>query len=126
MVASRIPVSAGDVLLGKYRVEQLLGRGGMGVVLAARHLDLDELFAIKLMHQEGASSFEGAERFLREARAAAKIKSPHVARVQDVGRLPDGTPYMIMEHLAGADLKSVLRTRGPLSLEEAVTYVLQA
>jgi len=118
-------VAIGDVLLGKYRVERLLGRGGMGVVVAARHIDLDELFAIKLMLVGSAADGESIERFLREARAAAKIKSEHVARTQDVGRLPDGTPYMVMEHLAGADLKSVLKARGPLGIEECVTYGVQ-
>src|SRR5262245_55712248 len=115
-------IAVGDVLLGKYRVERTLGKGGMGVVLAARHIDLDELFAIKLMRDPEATA-EAIERFLREARAAAKLKGEHVARVQDVGRLPDGTPYMVMEHLTGSDLKHVLRERGPLPPAEAVTYM---
>jgi serine/threonine protein kinase len=126
MVGSAAAVAEGQVLLGKYRVERTLGRGGMGVVLAARHVDLDELFAIKLMLPEIAANHEAVERFLREARAAAKLKGEHVARVQDVGRLPDGTPYMVLDYLDGADLRSVVRTRGPLPAAEATTYVLQA
>ena len=99
------PVASGQILPGKYRVERVLGQGGMGVIVAARHLDLDELSAIKLMLPSALAGGEAVERFLREARAAAKLKGEHVAKVQDVGRLPDGTPYMIMEHLAGADLR---------------------
>lgn len=119
-------VAPGDILLGKYRVERVLGQGGMGRVVAARHLDLDELFAIKLMLPTGLESAEAVERFLREARAAAKLKGEHVAKVQDVGRLPDGTPYMLMEHLAGSDLRRLIREHGPLRVDDAVTYVLQA
>lgn len=125
-MGSDAPAKPGDILLGKYRVERILGQGGMGIVVAARHLDLDELFAIKLMLPSGLASSEAVERFLREARAAAKLKGDHVAKVQDVGRLPDGTPYMIMEHLEGTDLRSLVRERGRLSPSDAVTYVLQA
>jgi len=116
----------GAVLLGRYRVERTLGQGGMGVVLAVRHLELDELFAIKLMLASTADNPDGVERFLREARAAARLKGEHVARVFDVGRLEDGTPYMVMEHLEGGDLKKLVLRRGPLPVEEAVLYVLQA
>ncbi len=120
-----IPVAMGDVLLGKYRVERVLGKGGMGVVVAARHLDLDELFAVKLMLDPEASP-EAIERFLREARAAAKLKGEHVARVQDVGRLPDDTPFMVIEYLEGSDLAQELSLRGPLPLADAVDWILQA
>ncbi|HZF50151.1 MAG TPA: serine/threonine-protein kinase [Polyangiaceae bacterium] len=116
----------GRILLGKYRVEHVLGEGGMGVVVAARHIDLDQLFAIKLMRSTALADAEAVGRFLREARAAARLRSEHVARVQDVGRLEDSTPYMVMEHLSGQDLKQVLRERGPLPQHEAVLYVYQA
>jgi serine/threonine protein kinase len=119
-------VAPGDLLLDKYRVERVLGRGGMGVVVAARHVELRELFAIKLLLPAALHHPQAIERFVREARAAARLKSEHVARVQDVGRLPDGRPYMVLEHLAGKDLKETLRERGLLPLEEAVTYVMQA
>lgn len=125
-MGSDAPVAPGDILLGKYRVERVLGKGGMGIVVAARHLDLDELFAIKLMLPSGLESAEAVERFLREARSAAKLKGEHVAKVQDVGRLPDGTPYMVMEHLAGWDLRRLVRERGPLPVADALTYVVQA
>lgn len=116
----------GDVLLGKFRIERVLGRGGMGVVVAARHIELDELFAVKLMHPEGLSNPEAIERFVREARAAARLKGEHVARVHDVGRLENGAPYMLMEHLTGDDLSQFLDKRGALPIHEAALYVMQA
>jgi serine/threonine-protein kinase len=116
----------GDVLAGKYSVERVLGRGGMGVVLAAQHLQLEERVAIKLMLPEVATNGEAVARFVREARAAAKIKSEHVARVSDVGTLDGGVPYMVMECLEGADLGALLSTRGRLPVEEVAEYVLQA
>lgn len=116
---------AGDVLAGKYRVERVLGQGAMGIVVAARHLELGELFAVKLLLPETLGRPQAVERFLREARAAARLKSEHVARVTDVGRLEDGSPFMIMEHLTGSDLQQIVRARGPLSVADAVTYTLQ-
>jgi len=117
--------SAGQVLVGKYRVERLLGRGGMGVVVAAHHLQLDEKVAIKFLLPEAVGNVEVVERFVREARAAVRIKSEHVARVSDVGTLDGGEPYMVMEHLEGSDLAAWLE-RGPLPVEQAVEFVLQA
>ncbi len=116
----------GTILLAKYRVEHLLGQGGMGVVVAARHLKLGELFAIKLMLPAALHNPEAVERFLREARAASKLKGEHVARVTDVDTFPDGLPYMVMEHLTGQDLSKVLDQRGTLSVEETALYVYQA
>jgi len=118
--------AAGDLLLGKYRVERLLGRGGMGVVLAARHLELDEIVAIKLVLPNHAAGEEIVARFVREARAAAKIRGEHVARVTDVGRLENGVPYMVMELLDGEDLEKCVERAGPLSVAHAVDCVLQA
>src|SRR5262245_36017323 len=120
------PVAPGDLLLGKYRVERVLGRGGMGVVVAARHLELGELFAIKFLLPHAIKHPQAVERFVREARASARLKGEHVAKVHDVGRLSDGLPYMVLEYLSGNDLKATLRERGPLPVAEAVTYVLQA
>lgn len=119
-------VSPGDVFLGKYRVERVLGQGGMGMVVAARHLHLGELFAIKLMLPAVLDYPDAVTRFLREARASARLKNEHIVRVHDVGSLENGAPYMIMEHLEGQDLKAVLRARGPLPLQEAALYVYQA
>ncbi|WP_437281732.1 protein kinase [Sorangium sp. So ce375] len=118
------PVAEGQVLSGKYRVERILGQGGMGVVVAALHEQLHQRVAIKLLHP-GAND-EMVERFVREARAAVRLKSEHVARVLDVGTLETGAPFMVMEYLDGSDLLETLRRRGPLELEEAVGYVLEA
>ncbi|XXT23378.1 protein kinase [Sorangium sp. So ce429] len=118
------PVAEGQILSGKYRVERILGQGGMGVVVAALHEQLHQRVAIKLLHP-GANA-EMVERFVREARAAVRLKSEHVARVLDVGTLETGAPFMVMEYLEGSDLQQTLRDRGPLELEEAVGYVLEA
>ncbi|HSN86692.1 MAG TPA: protein kinase, partial [Thermoanaerobaculia bacterium] len=119
-------IRPGQVFAGKYRVEKILGAGAMGVVVAAWHLDLDQWVAIKLMRPEMAGEADAVVRFLREARAAARIQSEHVARVLDVSRLENGAPYIVMEHLSGTDLDQLLQERGPLPIEEAVEYVLQA
>jgi serine/threonine protein kinase len=116
----------GDVLNGKYRVEKVLGAGGMGVVVAATHLQLDEKVAIKFLLPEAAKSADVVNRFQREARAAVKIKSEHVARVSDVGQMENGSPFMVMEFLQGQDLADTIETHGALPVPAAVEYVLQA
>lgn len=118
--------SVGEVLAGKYRVERILGQGGMGVVVQAMHLQLDERVAVKFLLPEYADHPEASARFLREARAAVKIKSEHVARVIDVGTLESGAPYMVMEFLHGHDLAQELDAKGSLPRERAVDYILQA
>ncbi len=120
------PVAEGDVLAGKYRIERVLGEGGMGVVVAATHLDLHQRVALKFLKPEALENKEIVARFAREARAAAKIQSEHVARVIDVGTLETGSPYMVMEYLEGRDLGAVLEERGAIPAVEAVGYVLQA
>ncbi len=119
-------VSEGDILDGKYRVERVLGIGGMGVVVAAQHIQLDEKVALKFLLPEALHNSEAVARFVNEARRAVKIKSEHVARVTDVGTLPNGAPYMVMEYLDGSDLSAWLTERGPLDIEQAVDFVLQA
>src|SRR4029079_12499615 len=91
------PVSEGQILAGKYRDERVLGEGGMGVVVAATHMQLQERVALKFLLVEVSKESEIATRFLREAQAAVKIKSEHVARVIDVGTLDTGSPFMVME-----------------------------
>jgi len=119
-------VNEGELIAGKYRVEKVLGAGGMGVVVAALHLQLDERVAIKFLLPEMLNIPEAVQRFTREARAAVKIKSEHVARVFDVGLLESGAPYMVMEYLEGDDLAHWLERRGALPVELAVDFVLQA
>jgi serine/threonine-protein kinase len=118
-------VAEGQILAGKYRVERVLGVGGMGVVVAAHHIGLDEKVAIKFLLPEMLSNAEAVNRFAREARNAVKIKGEHMARVFDVGTLETGAPYMVMEFLEGGDLHAWLKQRGPLPVEEAVDFVLQ-
>jgi serine/threonine protein kinase len=121
------PVSPGDILAGKYRVERVLGIGGMGIVVAAHHVHLEERVAIKfLLPTVAREGGEPVARFMREGRAAVKIRSEHIARVTDVGMLDDGAPYLVMEYLEGRDLQRVLEEEGPLHVEDAVDYVLQA
>jgi hypothetical protein len=118
--------SPGDVLAGKYRIERLIGRGGMGAVFAAQHTLLNQRVAVKLLLGELARSPEAMTRFMNEARAAAQIQGEHVARVLDIGQLPTGMPFMVLEYLEGADLADVLKSRGVLTVPEVADYALQA
>lgn len=119
-------IESGVVLAGKFRIERVLGRGGMGVVVAAHHLQLDERVALKFLLPEALGNAEAVQRFAREARAAVKIKSEHVARVTDVGTLDNGSPYMVMEYLKGTDLGDLVASQGALPIVDAVEFVLQA
>ena len=123
---AREHVQVGDVLAGKYRVEKILGTGGMGVVVAASHLQLQEQVALKFLLPTALESDEFNARFLREAQITAKLRNEHVARVMDIGFLESGAPYMVMEYLVGCDLRHVLRTEGKLEVNRAVNYVIQA
>ena len=118
-------VSAGDVVAGKYLVERVLGSGGMAFVLSARHVELDQHFALKFLDQRFLGNAHIIERFTQEAKAACKIRSEHVARVYDVGT-HEGAPFFVMEHLEGRDLLAVVSANGPLRAGDAVEYVMQA
>jgi serine/threonine-protein kinase len=119
------PVQEGDILADKYCVEKVIGQGGMGVVVAARHIQLGQKVALKFLLPAACSDEGAVARFLREAQAAFQIQSEHVARILDVGTLANGAPFMVMEFLNGLDLSDAIR-QGPLPVEEAVGYVLQA
>src|SRR5580693_8778115 len=119
------PVAAGDILAGKYRVERLLGTGGMGVVVAARHMQLGQLVALKFVLPTAVEDKAVTERFLREARAAVRLKSEHVAKVLDVGTLESGAPYIVMEYLEGTNLADVIFNQAPLAPEIACDYLIQ-
>ncbi len=119
-------IEPGDVLAEKYRVVQVLGEGGMGIVLEALHLELDQKVAIKCLLPHMAKSEEHVSRFTREAKVLAKLQSEHVARVYDVGKLDNGLPYMVMEYLEGCDLREYVDKNGPLALHEAAELALQA
>jgi len=119
-----IPLALGDVLAKKYRLERLVGEGGTGIVVAAQHLQLERLVAIKFLRAALASD-EIRLRFEREARAIGQIESEHVVLVIDVGALADASPYMVMEYLDGRDLARVLKEDGAMPVDAAVDCALQ-
>jgi serine/threonine protein kinase len=120
------PVRVGDVLAGKYRVDRVLGVGGMGIVVAARHIQLDQRVALKFMLPSVLGNAEAVARFLREARAAVRLTSQHVAKILDTGTLDTGAPYIVMEYLDGVDLAGHLKQLGRLSATAATDFILQA
>ncbi|MBL0213949.1 MAG: protein kinase [Myxococcales bacterium] len=118
-------VRIGQVFLGKYRVESIIGQGGMGVVAEVTHLQLNQRLAIKMLRQDVLLDQDAVERFKREAQAAARLKSEYVAKVSDVGELEDGTPYMVMEYLEGHDLGALLDERTTLPVSWTCDLMLQ-
>ena len=125
-VSANEPFARGTIVGDKYRIDGMLGAGGMGVVLSATHLELDAPVAIKVLRAELAKSPDLASQLLFEARAVARLRSAHVVRILDVARLPSGVPYIVMEQLRGTDLASLLAERGALSITDAVEYLRQA
>ncbi|MEO8875590.1 MAG: serine/threonine-protein kinase, partial [Polyangiaceae bacterium] len=121
-----IGVKIGELIAGKYLVEACIGIGGMGAVVAARHTELGARVAIKVLLPQMAEDPEAIARFSREARAMFNLRSEHAAKVLDVGRLPNGGPFMVMEYLSGSDLATVLGQRGHFTPMEAAHLVLQA
>ena len=116
----------GTLVLGKYRVDSLIGEGGMGAVVKAWHLDLDQPVALKCLLPEMMTRHDIVARFVREAKAASKLKGQHVAQVFDVGRLENQVPYIAMEYLDGADLNAIVRHHGAQVPAVAVDLMLQA
>ena len=119
-------VREGAILSDKYLIGPVLGAGAMGIVVAARHLLLNEDVAIKFLVAGRWDQADAVQRFVREAQAAIRIQSEHVVRVHDVAVLESGAPYIVMEHLKGRDLAKRLRAEGPLPVEQAVDLLLQA
>jgi serine/threonine-protein kinase len=119
-------LAKGTVLHGKYRVERVLGEGGMGVVFLATHLKLEQRVAVKMLRPAARARPNVVARFAREARAAAKLRNDHVVRVLDVDETESGDPFLVMEYLSGVDLESKVRKDGPLDPSVAVEYLLQA
>ena len=119
-------LAPGSILLGKYRIDELIGAGGMGNVVRASHLYLHQPVAIKLLLPEMTASHSTVQRFLREAQATVKLRSEHIARVMDVGTTPEGVPFMVMEFLDGNDLNQILRHHGPQQPAIVVDLILQA
>ncbi len=121
----RMP-SLGATIAGKYRLDAIIGRGGMSVVYRAMHLELDQHVAIKILSASALVMPEYVARLKREARAASRIRNEHVVRVFDIGELDGGIPYLVMEHLEGSDLSALLARKGPLSVHLAIDCILQA
>jgi serine/threonine-protein kinase len=121
-----LPVPLGEIVAGKYRLDRILGSSGMGIVYGGIHIGIDQPVAVKFLLVKGSTDDDALVRFTREAKFMAKINSEHVVRVLDVGALPSGTPFIVMEQLQGNDLGRVLHKQGPLPVETAVDYMLQA
>jgi serine/threonine protein kinase len=122
-LSSREP---GAVLDGKYEIVQRLGSGGMGEVYLVRHIHLQELRVVKILRQDLAADPVAQKRFVREARLATQIKHPNVAILYDFARLPDGSFYMVWEHIQGVDAGELLRQRGPVPVGAAIRLGIQA
>jgi serine/threonine-protein kinase len=120
------PFRPGDVLAGRYVVERIAGRMGLGLVVHVRHVDLGQRLVLKCLPPEACRYPDSVARFLRGARAAMRLQSEHTARTIDAGRLASGAPYVVSEALSGCDLREVLRVRGAVTITEAVDFILQA
>lgn len=122
----------GAILRGKYRIKRVLGEGGMGRVVRATHLKLDQDVAIKMLKPESMKNERVVARFAREARAAARLKSEHVVRILDVDEQESveaggsSAPFIVMEYLDGTDLDRLVRKRGPVSSTRAAELALEA
>jgi serine/threonine protein kinase len=119
-------VPQGTILADKYRVERVLGAGGMGVVVQVTGVGSAEVSALKFLRPSVARDPIAAKRFLREAAAAGRIQSPHVVRISDVGELASGSPYLVMEYLEGTTLDRLLAGGKRIALEQACDLALQA
>lgn len=119
-------MASGVLVAGKYRIDVPLGAGGMSAVYGAVHVGLEQRVAIKVLHPQFAADLKVVQRFIREAKASARISGEHVGRVIDVGATEEGSPYIALELLEGEDLGDHVDRRGPLPIAEAVDLVLQA
>ncbi|HET6581906.1 MAG TPA: protein kinase [Nannocystaceae bacterium] len=115
----------GATLLGRYRIESLIGQGGMAFVYAGRHIALDREVAIKVLRPRHARRPKVVERFLQEARAASRVRHDHIAEVTDFGSTPDGVVFMVMDRLVGETLAETLERDGTMAWPRARDIVLQ-
>ncbi|HYO13710.1 MAG TPA: protein kinase [Thermoanaerobaculia bacterium] len=116
----------GSILDGKYEIVQRLGSGGMGEVHLVRHVHLHELRVVKILRQDLAADPAAQKRFMREARLATQIKHPNVAILYDFATLPDGSFYMVWEHIQGQDVGDRIRKNGPFPVPVATQLGIQA
>lgn len=120
-----IPPQPGTIVGDHYRVDRVVGAGGMSIVVAATHLEIERPVAIKFLNPATAGK-DAVERFRREAQNAARLKNEHVVRVIDIGALPGGLPFIVMDLVEGSSLREELLARGPFSVSDAVAVLLQA
>jgi serine/threonine-protein kinase len=124
-VAEEVDRLLGVTVGGKYRIERLIGRGGMGAVYAAQNTEIGKRVALKFLSRDAAQNREAARRFQREAQAASLVESEHIVQVFDVGTSPEGLPFLVMEHLTGEDLRARLTREGSLPVADAVSIASQ-
>src|SRR5215217_976987 len=122
--ASSAKKRLGFVVAGTYRITRHIGSGGSSHVFEAEHLRLGKSFAIKVLRPELDTSRLTAQRFRREAKAVARLQSEHIVSVVDCGELDDGAPYLVMELLAGEDLRSLLDRESALPARRAVAIIV--
>ncbi|MBI5490287.1 MAG: serine/threonine protein kinase [Deltaproteobacteria bacterium] len=115
----------GKALEGKYQIIRIIGEGGMGVVFEARHLLLERKLAVKVLHADVATDAGVVQRFHNEARVTAALGHPNIIEVTDMGILPSGAPFLVMEYLEGESLAHRIEQGGPLPVAEAVEVVVQ-
>ncbi len=117
-------LTIGDTIDGKYKIVSLLGEGGMGAVYEGENLRIHRKVAIKILHSNVAQSADAVQRFEREAQAAGRIGSDHIVEVLDLGELPDGDRYMVMEFLEGQSLSERIESSGGLSAQKAASLII--
>ena len=120
-----VETPAGTIVAGKYRIERLLGKGGMGAVYAAQNTAIGKRVALKFLSRTAAEHKDAARRFQREAQAASLIESEHIVQVFDAGTSAEGLPFLVMEHLTGEDLRARLTRDGKLPIADALDIVTQ-
>src|SRR6202521_4693172 len=115
----------GQTLAGKYLVDKLIKRGGMGAVYRGKHVLMDKTVAIKVLRPALAVDDDVVARFSREAKAASRISHPHAVSVTDFGESENGVVFLVMEYLNGKTLKEIIREEGPMALSRAVELIRQ-
>src|SRR2546421_5281052 len=115
----------GQTLAGKYRVEKLIKRGGMGAIYQGKHVLIDKTVAIKVLRPSLALDDDVVARFSREAKAASRISHPHAVSVTDFGESENGIVFLVMEYLDGRTLKEIIKSEGPMALDRVVEIVRQ-
>jgi serine/threonine protein kinase len=116
--------SVPQIIANNLRIENLLGRGGMGTVYRATHLTLDRVVAVKVINPEFAMNTDVMQRFSREARLMAKLRHPRAAMIYDSGTLPDGRLFIVMEYVEGTTLADILKREGKIPFKKAVDIAI--